>query len=108
GTERDDAGTHRQVTIAQSDRSGNRETSAGGIACQYCLRWFAAVIEQPLVGMHRVIDRRWKGVLGRETIVRHEHARLGRKGEMARRLSPGVGRAEHKSAAKQIKNGPIC
>src|SRR6476659_2133696 len=84
------------VTIAQGDRNGNRETAASGIACQYCLRWFAAVIEQPSVSVHRVIDRGWKRMFGRESIVRDEHARPSRKSEMAGRLSPRVGRAKHK------------
>jgi len=52
-------------------------------------------------------DRRWKWMFGREMIAGHEHARLGRKGEMACRLSPGIGRAKHKSSAKEIKNGPV-
>src|SRR5438552_13092191 len=108
GGERDDAGAHRQVAITQGNRSGNGETAAGGIACHYCLRWFTAVTEQPLIGSHRIIDRRWKRVFGRETIVRHEHARLGRKGEMAGGFAASGGRAKHKPSTKEIKNDPIC
>src|SRR4029453_10220824 len=78
------------------------------ITCQYCLQWFVAVIEQPLICSHRIVDRRWKGMFGRETIVRHEHTRFGRKGEMAGGLSSSVGRAKHKPSAKEIENGPIC
>src|SRR5438477_3173011 len=48
-----------------------------------------------------------RGVRAR-TIVRHEHARFCRKGEMAGGFAASVGRAEHESSAKEIENCPIC
>src|SRR5437868_14837177 len=58
--------------------------------------------------MHRVIDRCWKGVFGRETILRHEHARFCRERKMTGGLAARCGTAEHISSAKEIENGPIC
>ena len=61
-----------------------------------------ALIEQPLVGGRRVVDRRRVRVLGREAIVDVQYATADRLGEVAGEVAVVLRRTDHVSAAVDV------
>ena len=105
--DRDEAGRQRLARVAQGDRRGEREPSAGALSRDHHPRRVDPALEEPVPGDHRVVDRRGEGVLGREPVVDGEGVGAGGLREAQDEVAVGVDAADRVAAAVQVEDPAV-
>ena len=66
-----------------------------------------ALLQQPVIGRHRVLDRRREGVLRGQPVVEAQHPGVGHAGQVGQRRAVRPHGADHVAAAVQVHDHPV-
>ena len=96
-----------RARIAQSDQHREGEAGTGRIAADDDVVGRDALIEQPAIGLERVLDARGKRMLRREPVVGRQHPGESGTAEICGELAVSPGRARRVAAAMQEEEDAV-
>ena len=104
GRDADAARGQPHARVSQGDQRGHGQPAARGVSRDHDVLGRGALLEQPAVAGHRVLDGRGEGILGRATVVERERARPRGARDRRRQVAMGSRRADHVSPAVEIEH----
>jgi hypothetical protein len=91
------------VGVPKREQCGHREATARRVARDRDVLGENALIEQPTIGGHGIVEGRRKGMLGRQAVVEEERVGGRRARDGGREMAMGARRPDHVAAAVQVE-----
>ena len=107
GTQACEPRGQRIPRVPQLLQTGQSQPAPRGVAGKCYARGVDSLAEEPSVGRHRVIQRRWEPVLRCEAVVDEQDADAGLVREMRDERAIGVHEPECIASAMQVEDGTI-